>query len=380
MNGASDREDISDLGAIRRMYRITADYERSFETKVSDLLELGRAYLGVQAGFLTEIDDDEQLIVNASGDHPLLQPGESCPLEKSYCRRTLSHDGSLTVQHAEVEGWEDDSAYEQFGLESYIGAEVLVDGDTYGTFCFADTEPREDPFSEPESTFVELMAEWVSYELFQKRATERIERQRDQLEEFARVVSHDLRNPLSVVQGYLDLAEQTGEPEHYHRCRNALDRMESLIEDLLVLAREGEPIAETESVDVSEVAGDCWSFVETEGATLTVEIDRRITADGSRLQQLFENLFRNAIEHGGGDVAIRVGELPDGSGFFVEDDGPGIPEAERGRVLDHGYSTAEDGTGFGLTIVTQIADAHGWDVTVAESDDGGARFEISGVE
>ncbi|MXR43340.1 GAF domain-containing protein [Halobaculum sp. WSA2] len=380
MNETPGREDISDLGAIRRMYRITADYERSFETKVSDLLELGRAYLGVQAGFLTEISEDEQYIVNASGDHPLLQPGESCPLEKTYCRRTLSHDGSLTVQHAEVEGWENDSAYEQFGLESYIGAKVIVDDEVYGTFCFADTEPREDPFTEPESTFVELMAEWVSYELFQKQATERIERQRDQLEEFTRVVSHDLRNPLSVVQGYLNLAEQTGDPEHFERSRNALDRMESLIEDLLVLAREGESIAETESVDVGEIANDCWSFVASEEATLTVEIDRRITADGSRLQQLFENLFRNAIEHGGDDVTIRVGELSDGSGFFVEDDGPGIPEAERERILDHGYSTAEDGTGFGLTIVTQIADAHGWDVAVTESDGGGARFEISGVE
>jgi len=380
MDGTSGQENISDLGAIRRMYRITADYERSFDTKVSDLLDLGRAYLGVQAGFLTEISDDEQFIVNANGDHPLLQPGKSCPLEKSYCRRTLSHDGPLIVQHAEVEGWEGDSAYEQFGLESYVGAEVIVDGDTYGTFCFADTEPREDPFTEPESTFVELMAEWVSYELFQQQATERIERQRDQLEEFAKVVSHDLRNPLSVVQGYLDLAEETGDPDHFDRCRDALDRMETLIEDLLVLAREGEPIAETESVDVGEVANDCWSFVAAEGATLTVEIDRRITADGGRLQQLFENLFRNAIDHGGGDVAIRVGELSDGSGFFVEDDGSGIPPAERERILDHGYSTAEDGTGFGLTIVTQIADAHGWDVTVAESDDGGARFEISDVE
>ncbi|QZP36898.1 GAF domain-containing sensor histidine kinase [Halobaculum magnesiiphilum] len=380
MTELSDREDISDLGAVRRMYRITADYERSFDTKVSDLLELGRAYLGVQAGFLTEISDDEQVIVNAVGDHPLLQPGESCPLDKTYCRRTLSHDDSLTVQHAEVEGWEEDSAYQQFGLESYIGAKVIVDDEIYGTFCFADTEPRERPFSDAESTFVELMAEWVSYELFQKQATERIQRQRDQLEEFAKVVSHDLRNPLSVVQGYLDLAEETGDPDHYDRCRDALDRMETLIEDLLVLAREGESIDETEAVDVGEAASDCWSFVATADATLTVEIDRRITADGTRLQQLFENLFRNAIEHGGDDVAIRVGELADGSGFFVADDGPGITPADRERVLDHGYSTADDGTGFGLTIVTQIADAHGWDVTVTESDDGGARFEIAGVD
>jgi len=133
-------------------------------------------------------------------------------LSKAYCRKTIDQDGALTVQHAEVEGWEGDAAYEEFGLESYIGSKVVVDGEIYGTFCFAGSEPRDRPFSEDEETFVELMAKWVSYELFQQRATEQIKEQRDQLEEFTSVVSHDLRNPLSIIDGYLDLAEKTGDP------------------------------------------------------------------------------------------------------------------------------------------------------------------------
>jgi signal transduction histidine kinase len=362
------------------MYRITSDYDSGFEQKVRELLALGRVYLGVQSGFLSEISDGTQLIVEASGSHRMLQSGDSCPLSKAYCRRTIEQEDALTVQHAALEGWENDAAYDKFGLESYIGAKVVVEGEVYGTFCFAGEEPRDQPFTEQEETFVELMAEWVSYELFQQRASKRIERQRDQLEEFASVVSHDLRNPLGVVQGYLDLAEQTGDPEHFDRCRNALGRMEALIDDLLVLAREGQPIGETESIDVAEIVRDCWELVPTEDATLEISDSAVFTGDWSRVQQLFENLLRNAVEHGGRDVTVRIGVLDGGSGIYFEDDGPGIPEEEREQIFADGYSTGQEGSGFGLSIVQQIARAHTWDVRVTESATGGARFEVTGVE
>lgn len=373
-------EIISDDEALRQMYRVTSDYDNPFEQKIQELLGFGRKYLGVQAGFLTKISDGTQVIVKASGDHELLQPGESCPLSEAYCRKTIEQEDALTVQHAALEGWEDDAAYEIFGLESYIGAKVTVEGALYGTFCFAGDEPREKPFTDHEETFVELMAEWVSYELFQKRATKRIEQQRDQLEEFASVVSHDLRNPLGVVQGYLDLAEQTGNPEHFNRCRNALDRMDELIDDLLTLAREGQSIGETESIDLAELVRDCWEFAPAEEASLEIEDDIGLKGDWSRVQQLFENLLRNAVEHGGHDVTIRIGVLENRSGIYVEDDGPGISEQKRDRIFTDGYSTGENGSGYGLTIVQQIVEAHGWDIRVTDSNTGGARFEITGIE
>ncbi|WP_239640455.1 sensor histidine kinase [Halogeometricum pallidum] len=89
-----------------------------------------------------------------------------------------------------------------------------------------------------------------------------------------------------------------------------------------------------------------------------------------------ENLFDNAVRHGGERVTVTVDRLSDG--FSVEDDGPGIPAEERDDVFEYGYSTADDGTGFGLNIVAEIADAHDWDVAVSEGD-GGARFEVTGV-
>jgi signal transduction histidine kinase len=156
--------------------------------------------------------------------------------------------------------------------------------------------------------------------------------------------------------------------------------MERLIEEILTLSRQGRAISETETVALSAVVDDCWEVVDTGEAAVHVESDRSLAADADRLQQLLENLFRNAIEHAGPDVTIRVGSLEEGIGFYVADDGPGIPADDREAVFESGYSTARDGTGFGLAIVKEIADAHGWDVRATAGTDGGARFEVSGVE
>jgi signal transduction histidine kinase len=214
-----------------------------------------------------------------------------------------------------------------------------------------------------------------------KRHERSVERKNARLEEFASVVSHDLRNPLNVAQGRVELASdarETGD-EHLATAERALDRMETLIEELLMLAREGKAVEDAEPVDLGAVAESCWRSVVTGEATLVVESDRRIRADRTRLQALFENLFRNAVEHGGSDVTITVGDLESGAGFFVADDGVGIPDADRERVFESGYSTARGGSGLGLAIVSVVAEGHGWTVEVGESE-GGARFEFAGVD
>lgn len=199
-----------------------------------------------------------------------------------------------------------------------------------------------------------------------------------QLEMFASVVSHDLRNPLSVAEGYVELAQEECDSDYLDRVARAHDRMHALIENLLTLAREGEEVGDTEPVDLASLTETCWENIATAEATLSTDIDRPIRADQSRSQELLENLMRNAVEHGGDNVTVTVGELE--NGFYVEDNGPGISENERDDVFNAGYTTAKDGTGFGLSIVKQIADAHDWKVRVIDGSDGGARFEITGVE
>ena len=259
----------------------------------------------------------------------------------------------------------------------------------------------------------------------QKRRERELERQNERLDAFASVVSHDLRSPLNVASGRLELARSECDSDHLDAVANAHDRMEALVDDLLELARQGEPVGETEPVALRETLEACWDGVATADAALRIEADGRIRADPGRFRQLVENLYRNAVDHGStgnraepgdsvehgstgsrsephgnsvehgptgsrsepGDsvehgsaaVTVTVGELDDGSGLYVEDDGPGIDPEDRQAVFEAGYSTDSEGTGFGLSIVEEVAEAHGWAVAVTDGADGGARFELTGV-
>ncbi|MFC6953896.1 PAS domain S-box protein [Halorubellus litoreus] len=215
-----------------------------------------------------------------------------------------------------------------------------------------------------------------------KRRETELKRTNERLEQFANVVSHDLKNPLAVAEGSLEMARETGDGVHFENASDALQRMSTLITDVLALAREGSAVVDPDGVFLSAVASAAWTNVETGDATFTVADDARIHADERRLQRLFENLFRNSVEHGASDdaVSVTVGALPDEDGFYVADDGPGIPEDDRGSVFESGVTTSDDGTGFGLAIVAEIADAHDWSVEATESAEGGARIELREVE
>jgi len=257
----------------------------------------------------------------------------------------------------------------------------------------------------------------------------RLERQNERLSEFASIVSHDLRNPLSVARGRMEMIQEECDSEHVDPVVGAHDRMETMIDEILTLAREGDAATEPEFVPLADVAADCWRNVETDEASLSVQTDLTIRADRCQLQQLLENLFHNAVEHGsasrhssatrdgtvkysstsppsharedaagrqpsgepsvadapedavehdGEGVKVTVGDADDG--FYVADDGQGIPEPDRDGVFEAGRSSVPGGTGLGLRIVEQISDGHGWTVDVHESEGGGARIVLSGVE
>jgi signal transduction histidine kinase len=221
-------------------------------------------------------------------------------------------------------------------------------------------------------------AEQYSHAL--KEANDRLETQHQRLESFAGMLAHELRNPLQIAQIYHQ-QEQPRNEAAAEEVATAHDRIEEMIDILLVTVRGKSDSTNVEPVSVADVAREAWAAVTTDavGDDLVVETDCVIQADPVHLRHLFGQLFRNSIEHADSEVTVRVGDLADREGFYIEDDGPGIPEDARDDVVEAGYTTIADATGLGLTFVAQLAQTYEWGWTITEGPTGGARFEFTDV-
>ena len=522
---------------LAKLYDIGAENALAFDKKADRILAIGCEYLDLPFGFLSRVEENTQKIVHAVGDHRLLQPDESAPLERSYCRKTIESDDLVGMQDARAELGANDPAYELFELGCYIGTKIMVGENLYGTFCFAAPHDRDREFTAGEREVIKLLGQWAGYELGRQRFEERLQglheisqrlltaetttevaettiematdlfdlpvsafweydadddvlrpvaetdeavrvvgeaptfergdalvwesfdsgeirnyedlteqseafnpetplrsevhvpcgnhgiitssateprafdeidieslrllealvteaitavkreeqlaergealqRQNDRLEEFADVVAHDLRNPMTGAVGFLEIARKTNESQHFERVEQSLDRMEELIDELLMIARGDRQPVNVRTHRLQSIVEVAWSYTDTPKAALFVDGPLgEIRADETRLLQLFGNLFRNSVEHGGDDVTVAVGPLADEEGFYVADDGPGFSEEIRTEIEELGETDEVSKTGIGLMSVTDVVEAHGWELS-APATDQGARIEI----
>jgi signal transduction histidine kinase len=243
-------------------------------------------------------------------------------------------------------------------------------------------------------TVVGTFVEQVAATLDRLERESALERENDELQEFAKVLSHDLRNPLNGALAFVGAMEDEGVSDEYlGRVRKSLLRMERMTDELLTIARENQTVEDPEEVAFTTVVERAWQTSKADHTALSIQGPLGgIYADDDRLLRLFENLFRNVAEHARGEdadefdpdeddpVVITVSRLDDADGFYVADDGVGIPPDKRADVLEMGYTDSLEGTGYGLHIVAEIARAHGWRVTVTDSESGGARFEFTGAD
>lgn len=192
---------------------------------------------------------------------------------------------------------------------------------------------------------------------------------------FVENLVHELRSPLGIAMAHLDIGRERDDPESFERVAAALEQMETLIDDLSSFTPL-EGIEVTTERDLAETADEAWADIEEDAPELEIEDSTSVSADHDLLERLLSNLFRNAVEHAGPDVTVRIGTTEDG--FYIEDNGSGIPETEQDQVFERGYTNG-GGLGIGLSLVEEIVDAHGWSIQLVESSAGGARFEVSGV-
>ena len=263
-----------------------------------------------------------------------------------------------------------------------IRSELIVPIGEYGVINIGSTE--RDAFCEDDLRSVRLWSNTVESALARLEQIEQLQeredaltRERDRLDDFASIISHDLRNLVNVADGHLGVARSRGDLDKLDPVQRAIERMDDIMDDTLTLARQGETVDEREPVDITVLVANCMTVIETPAATVDVVDECSVMADPDRLAHVFENLLRNAVDHGGPDVTVTIGRMADG--FYIADSGPGVEPEARDTIFESGYTTREEGTGLGLRIVKRIVEAHGWSISVSESEAGGARFEISGV-
>jgi PAS domain S-box-containing protein len=182
---AVERELRESESAIRDLHEAATRTDLDFAAKVRRMLVIGRERVGLDVGLLSAIDpqadgDEFHVVVHDGTDESL--DGHTSPLSEVYCRETIERDGPYGITDAEREGLAADPAYEKYGMACYLGSEVRVDGELYGTLCFMADDPREDPFTEGERVFVDLLAQWVSYELERQEREHELAAARDRSE------------------------------------------------------------------------------------------------------------------------------------------------------------------------------------------------------
>ncbi|WP_254525348.1 PAS domain-containing sensor histidine kinase [Natrinema caseinilyticum] len=296
------------------------------------------------------------------GDRPVYPTVGENPASRAYDRGNLiRYDDVRTV----------DDGYDRGDVRSAL---YLPIGD-HGVISIVDPNVSAfDPSDDELASILSVNAETALNRLAHERT---VERQNERLDEFASILAHDLRNPLNVAYALLEGARADHSIAELDEMGRVFDRMAGIIDDVLTMVRNGYDVDAIEPLELGAVVEECWENVATEDASIRVDSEGLFHADSRRIRNVFENLFRNAIEHGGQTVSVSVG-VSEG-GFYVADDGPGIPETDRDQVLELGWTTNDDGTGLGLNIVLAIAQAHGWDVDVTESESGGARFDFVGA-
>jgi signal transduction histidine kinase len=311
--------------------------------------------------------------------------GSTMNLEDFYTETPLDQSGSLAVEsydRGETVVVDDLNQTEYRAASSDYQSVISVPLGKWGIFQAATRE--RDAFDETDRQIIELLAdsaeaaiERIERQKELQRRARKLEAQNERLDQFASRLSHEMRNPLSVLEARLSLARDTGDAEHFEHMERSIQRMSRLIDDTLALAREGSAEVMVEPVRLDRLVTECWQHIRTPNTELVVDTEATVRADTDRLHQLLANLLRNAVEHTGNGVTVTVGSFEEG--FFIEDDGSGIPPSDREAVLTSGTTNLAHGTGLGLAVVRRVVEDHGWSLLVTESESGGARFEIRDV-
>ncbi|MET0671925.1 MAG: GAF domain-containing sensor histidine kinase [Microbacterium pygmaeum] len=381
--------------ADRTRAEAIADYALIGAPPVADLqglVELASTVCGVSTAVINIIDDRFQHQVAAVGFTPA-----TCAREDSMCAVVLADPGLVVVSDARKD--------DRFAANPFVTGEIAhvrfyasspvitPSGVAIGTLCVFDEDTGE--LSPDHQKALDLLAHQVVDVLELRRITRELSQSNEQLELFAGQVSHDLRNPLTAITGFLELAADSPEMVDapraswaIGRAEAAAERMAVMVSDLLEYARLGGAKPHRDELSLAEIAAsvieDLDSAITVSGATVTVDADLQVVGDRTLLRALMQNLVANAIKFSSAAgttprVEIRAQLLVGSWRLTVDDNGPGIAPDQRERVfalMERDVSHDVPGLGIGLSTCERIASAHGGRIGIDDSPLGGTSVWV----
>jgi PAS domain S-box-containing protein len=220
-----------------------------------------------------------------------------------------------------------------------------------------------------------------------------LERQNQQLDDFAESITHDIRNPLQVATGNVEALSRrldaietrvTDESvreaiadarESVAHTESALGQLQTTADELRYLAEHGQSVQTTEPVAFETAVTSAWEHLETgDNALVTVDTGT-IEADRQRFLLVLENLLRYCVERDDDPVTVEAALTDDG--FVLRDDGSTIPESDRDSLFEFGYTPTSSASRLGLRIVRTVVGSHGWSINLDASYEGGACFVVA---
>lgn len=371
------------LAAVQRTELLDTLPEEAFDV----LTRLAALLLKAPASFVSIVDSER--------DFYFSQVGFPAPLASSrqlsgrtFCHHALAQDEPLVISDTYSQpAWKSVPTVDSLGIRAYVGVPLRVDGQTVGSFCVIDNQPRE--WNATELEIIGQLAMSAARELSLREAARRARREAQRAqdavvakEKIIAVVAHDLRSPLQVIKLSAVLLEHTGADAHRvlaRRMLNAIDAMQSLVQELLfdngiASAQRSRP----ERIGVAKLLGDVLDTMAPIAARAGIVLqlrsvaDDEVTVDHAQMLRVFSNLVGNAAKHcaTGSNVFLAAARDGDHLLLSVADDGCGLSAEQQGHAFEAGWQGAEslargDGNGLGLSIVRTLVQHNGGQVDLA---------------
>ncbi|MEO5672728.1 MAG: GAF domain-containing sensor histidine kinase [Ramlibacter sp.] len=384
----------SRLEAVRRSQLLESSEEESFDS----LTRLAASLLGVPVSFVSIIDADRDFYKSQFG-FPEDLKRERQLKGRTFCHYTLQGDETLVIEDTYADPvWNAVPTVQTLGVRAYVGVPLKVDGETIGSFCVMDMQPRS--WSADQIEILQQLGRSAGRELSLRAALEQahsdaihsrsVARAR---EEVVAVIAHDLRTPLQVLQ--LSVAVLQRDPTQHQqalvgRMATAVQAIAHMTDGLLssnaMLSAGG---SRPEAVSAAQLVHDVVSMMSPIAERAGISVVAGETAEGSatlnyaQILRALGNLIGNSIKYAGAGSEVRVSVTGEGDwlSLVVADNGVGMTAGEQARAFEPGWQGAEgmvrgDGAGLGLSIVKRLASDNGGRIEIASAPGSGTTVTM----